>query len=81
MNHFPIFHLSNPYIDVNPNTVKSCYILKTYQINVNSLSKLSDVLSNTQWNDLTDVHDVNIAYDMFYVKFSQIYNDCIPLIT
>ena len=38
-------------------------------------------LSNTQWNDLADVHDAHIAYDMFDVKFSQIYNDCIPLIT
>ena len=30
---------------------------------------------------LTDAHDANTAYDMFHDKFSQIYNDCIPLIT
>ena len=35
----------------------------------------------TQWNDLTDIHDANTAYDTFHDKFSQIYNNCIPLIT
>ena len=53
---------------------------KSYQINDNSLRKLSDVLSNTRWHDVTDAHDANTAYDMFHDKFSQIYNDCIPLI-
>ena len=52
-----------------------------YQINDNSLCKLSDVLSNTRWHDLTDAHDANTAYDIFHDKFSQIYNDCIPLKT
>ena len=49
VDHLPIFHLSDFYIDINPNTVKSRYIFKTYKINVNSVSKLSDVLSTTQW--------------------------------
>ena len=34
--------------------------------------RLSDVLSNTQWNDLTDIQDAN-AYDTFHDKFNQIY--------
>ena len=50
-------------------------------MNDNSLCKLSDILSNTQWNDLTDTHNANTAYDTFHDKFSQIYNNCIPLIT
>ena len=54
---------------------------KSYRINDNSLCKLSDVLSNTQWNDLTDTHNANTAYDTFHDKCSQIYNNCIPLKT
>ena len=81
-DHLHIFHLSDFYIDVNHNNVKPCYIFfKSYRIDDNSLCKLSDVLSNTQWNDLTDIHDANTAYDTFHDKFSHIYNNCIPLIT
>ena len=58
-----IFHLSDFYHII---------FKKTYQINDNSLSKLSEVLSNTQWNDLTDVCDATYC---LRVKFSQIYND------
>ena len=68
----PIFHLADFDIDVNHNTVKPRYIVLSDQINDNSLGKLSDVLSNIQWNYLTDVHDANTAYDLFHVKFSQI---------
>ena len=32
-------------------------------------------------NNLTDVHEANTAYNMFHVKFSRIYRDCIPLST
>ena len=72
-DHLPIFHLFDFYIDVISNNVKPRYILKiSYRINDNSLCKLSDVLSNTQWNDLTDIHDANTAYDTFHDKFSQI---------
>ena len=61
--------MSDCYIDVNHNTVKPRYIFfKSYQINDNNLCKLSDVLSNTQWNDLTDIHDANTAYDMFMIN-------------
>ena len=47
-DHLPIFHLSDFNIDVNRNTVKPRYTFKkSYQINDNSLGKLSDVLRNT----------------------------------
>ena len=58
-----------------------CRAPVTQIIAMSAVHMLSDVLSNTQWNDLADVHDANTAYDMFHNNFSQIYNDCIPLIT
>ena len=79
-DHLPICVIFT--FDVNHYSVKPRYIFnKSYQINDNSLGRLSDVLINTQWNDLTDVHDAKTAYDMFHDKFSQIYNEFIPLIT
>ena len=55
-DHLPIFHLSDFYIDVNHTTVKShmLYVLKIIKFMITayaSYQMLSDVLSNTQWND------------------------------
>ena len=39
------------------------------------LNKLSDELSAITWDELANVHDAHIAYDLYHAKFCRIYND------
>jgi hypothetical protein len=64
------------------NSARPRFVTKqSYLVNEVNLNKLSDALRSTQWNELSNICDVNEAYNMFSDKFSRIYNECIPCVT
>lgn len=78
-DHLPIFNISDKKRPVNKNK----YVTTSYREvnNANNVRNFINKILNHDWSLPFDTADVNITYNNFLSKFSDIYNECFPLIT
>ena len=74
-DHFPIFHIVKSY----------CYemvdnITWKRKINDENIASFIEKLSKSDWNSILVEEDPQCAYDMFHNIFSNLYNECFPMI-
>lgn len=77
-DHLPVFYIKNE-ICQNSN-VK--FVNKTYykrNITEQGINNLKMKLSETNWSDIANCSDPDVAYNLFLTRFTSYYNECLPL--
>ncbi len=80
-DHLPIFSILDFPLNTSKVTDKKFVVKHFKQINDNSIKKLNEELSKTDWNIIYNLDDVNLAYNTFLHKFNAIYDKCVPTVT
>ena len=81
-DHFPIFSLfmnksNNNYINYNDSNKETI----TYRnFNQDNILKFKQALSEVQWDLITHINNLNVAYDNFLLIFSSIFDRFFPLL-
>ena len=50
----------------------------TREINACNIASFSNELSKVNWNYVLSNEDHNVAFDMFHLMFSKLYDKCFP---
>jgi hypothetical protein len=74
-DHLPFFFVTG---DISASNRISYVVKKRREFNDANLLEFNDTVNNASWN-LSGETDVNKAYDVFYTKFSEMYNKSFPL--
>ena len=78
-DHLPILYLWDYSINRENIIEKQKFTNKiTNPITEKNVDDLSEKLSTTDWTEIFETNDANSAYEVFYKKFTYIYNECIP---
>ena len=74
-DHLPIFSISN---ECQTNSRKTQW-LTFRDKNANDVNKFKDELQTVNWSEVRESSDLSSAYDIFLSKYTDIYNNCVPL--
>ena len=75
-DHFPIF-----CIKINLCHTSSVSHIKIRNLSHNNMSKFDEKLCSVNWNNICNINEANEAFETFYSKFNEIYNECFPIVT
>ena len=72
-NHFGIFHLETSYLKKQ---LQTPMLKRTYsELNIN---KFNNMLTATNFEDVLDMNDPELAYSLFMDKYKYCFNECFP---
>ena len=77
-DHLPIFQMTD--IGINGNTNNSIYNKKRIVTDRNICEIISE-LEKTEWDEILNSDDVNVSYETFVNKLTDIYRNKCPIVT
>jgi len=76
-DHLPIFVMN----DTEVKRVKEVRSVETRELSSGNIIKFQERIKNFDWSYITEINDVNDAYDNFLNDFTKHYDECCPVKT
>ena len=76
-DHFPAFSTFDLKLNLKLNDIKPAQLRRIYCSK--GLSKFNEILTNIEWDFITEQSDLNKDYNEFLLKFRDNFNFCLPL--
>ena len=56
-------------------------LISSRKFSPENIDRFKTLLNGTNWSNVTDYNDVDVAFDAFWTEFKQLYDLCFPIVT